>query len=222
MATVVTPSLPAASYEDITTLLTALKGEVDGVQIDIVDGQFVPPISWPFTVVDPVTELERLTEWSTHFAIGVDCMVKNPDQYLDTIIALGAQRVIFHLGSTDDYQSLITKSQAAGLKVALALTSTVPLSELELYVEQIDFVQLMGIKEVGQQGQPFDEATLERAITLRQRYPELDIGVDGAVNETTIPALKEAGVNRFAPGSAIAKAADPVAAYKQLTALAAA
>ena len=80
----------------------------------------------------------------------------------------------------------------------------------------IDFVQLMGIKEVGRQGQPFAEETFARVKKLRSVYPELEIAIDGGVNQETIPGLAEAGASRLAPGSAIAKQADPKAAYLDL------
>jgi len=83
----------------------------------------------------------------------------------------------------------------------------------------LDFVQLMGIKKIGAQGQPFDEPTLARAKELRTKFPDLEIAVDGSVNGTTISQLLAAGVNRFAPGSAISRANDPILAFKELSAL---
>ena len=77
----------------------------------------------------------------------------------------------------------------------------------------------MGIARIGTQGQPFDERTLATVASLRTKYPAIEITVDGAVNADTIIPLREAGTNRFAPGSAVARAEDPVASYKQLASL---
>jgi ribulose-phosphate 3-epimerase len=106
-----------------------------------------------------------------------------------------------------------------GYKLGIAATADIPLTDITALIPEVSFVQLMGIAAVGQQGQPFDVRTLARARELRDRYPDLEIAVDGAVNSETIPQLYAAGVNRFAPGSAITKASDPVLAYRTLQAL---
>lgn len=219
MTYTLSPSLPAASYQEIESLLQALQGVAADVQIDVVDGQFAPMIAWPFTEREPMAALQKLRMHSSEFRIEIDCMIAEPEQYLDAVLDTGAQRVIIHIGSTTKYDELIKRIHDRGALAALALVNDTPLSELDPYIEKVDFVQLMGITEIGQQGQPFDERTLARLVELRAQYPDLDIGVDGAVNESTIVALKEAGANRFAPGSAIAKVADPAAAYKHLASL---
>jgi ribulose-phosphate 3-epimerase len=103
--------------------------------------------------------------------------------------------------------------------MGLGIMNTTPEALMHELIPQFDYLQVMGIASIGAQGQPFDERTLTTVHTLRERYPSLEIAIDGAVNETTIPRLVEAGANRFAPGSAIAKAPDPVTAYKQLLGL---
>jgi len=213
------PSLPAKSFEELEQLLMTLTGVSKEFQVDIVDGQFVPHTSWPFTESDPQQALTRLASYTASFALEIDCMVREPLQYLDTSTQLGAKRVIVHLGSTNDYAAVIAHAQSHRYQLGFAANANVPLSELEAWLPEIDFVQLMGIENVGQQGQPFDERTSERARQLRTHYPDLDLAVDGAVNAVTIPKLCAAGVNRFAPGSAIAKANDPIAAYQTLAAL---
>jgi pentose-5-phosphate-3-epimerase len=90
---------------------------------------------------------------------------------------------------------------------------------LALYADSIDFVQVMGIAHIGIQGQPFDTKTLDTVSYIHATYPALEIAVDGAVNTETIQSLKDVGVSRFAPGSAVVKSIDPVASYKQLQAI---
>ena len=216
----VLPSLPAQSFAEIESLTSALAGEVENIQIDLVDGVFAPFTSWPFIEPDPAAELARLKTVAETFVLEVDCMVKEPEQYLDTLVALGTKRIIVHLGSTSKYEKIFAHRDMHGYQLGFASTSVVPLSEMMQYVPQLDFVQFMGIKEVGQQGQPFDEAILEHIIAVHSAYPHLEIMVDGSVNAATIPALVEAGVTRLAPGSAIAKQADPLLAYRELAALA--
>ena len=215
----VLPSLPAASFSEIQSLTKALKGISSEIQIDIVDGKFVPLVSWPFTEEDPVSSLSLLVQFTNDYRIEMDCMVLNPEQYLDVFVELGVRRVIIHVGSTQAYGEIINHAKVYGYKIGFALTNDTPLDILLEHIDELDFVQLMGIKEVGQQGQPFDERTLKRARELRSQFPELEIAVDGSVNAQTMPLLYAAGVTRFAPGSAIAKTNDPAAAYKHLLSL---
>ncbi len=212
----IVPSLPAASFDEIERLCTALRGVAREIQIDIVDGKYVPHTSWPFTEPAPMHAFAQLSRYTRDFSLEVDCMVQDPEQYLDDIVSVGVMRIIIHVGSTQNYAGIIAHAQQHRYLLGFAFTNDTPLEMLHTYIDDVDFVQLMGIREVGQQGQPFDTRTLERARLLRQTYPDLDIAVDGSVNAHTIPQLYAAGVNRFAPGSAIAKQSDPAAAYKQL------
>ena len=218
----VLPSLPAKTLEEHRALADALTGVAEEFQIDLVDGRFVSATSWPFSEAEEEW-LPLLLEFAVtaeQFQVEFDCMILEPERYLDTFADIGARRVIVHLGSTDRVMDCIAHGRAHGYELGLALTNDVPLGELMPYLSHINFVQLMGIAEVGAQGQPFDVRTVPRAEALRAEYPELTIAVDGSVNEDTTPILNAAGVNRFAPGSAIAKAEDPAEVYRELLALA--
>lgn len=215
MITVV-PSLPAQSFEEIKTLAENLTNTATELQVDIVDGKFVPAFSWPFTENDPLKELRRIKELPIALSVELDCMVIQPEQYLDLFVELGVQRVIVHMRSTKRYDDILEHAYEHGYTLGFAFTNDVPFSEIEPFIEAIDFVQIMGIAQVGKQGLPFDTRTLDTARMLRDRYPDLVIAVDGSVNKETIVPLKAAGVNRFAPGSAVAKQADQKAAYLAL------
>lgn len=216
----IVPSLPAASFEELKALAGALAGVAPELQIDIVDGQFVPAVSWPFTEDKPMEAFAQIRSFSEDFALEIDCMVMEPQQYFDTFSELGVERVIVHIGSTEQFTQTIVAGQKLGFRMGVAFTNDISLFDVEECLQSADYVQIMGIAKVGKQGQPFDERTLHSARTLRDAHPELEIAVDGHVNEKTIPLLKQAGVNRFAPGSAIAKVPDPVVAYHELVTLA--
>jgi ribulose-phosphate 3-epimerase len=215
----IVPSLPAKSLGELEALCTALQGVAPEIQVDIVDGEYVPFVSWPFTESDPVAALSVLSKYTDIFSIEIDCMVKNPEQYLDLFVELGVKRVAIHVGSTQAYDEIIAHAKQHGYLLGFALTNDTPLDVVLEHITQISYVQLMGIAEVGQQGQPFDVRTLARARELRLLFPELEIAVDGSVNVETIPQLYAAGVTRFAPGSAIAKTEDPAESYKHLLTL---
>lgn len=216
----ITPSLPAQSFDELHLLATILAPYIPMLQVDIVDGEFVPLTSWPFIEGGNIYELLlRLRELPPELPLEIDCMVNRPEQYLDIFVELKVKSVIIHLRSTDAYDAIITHARSHGYAIGFALTNDVPLSELEPFIPQIDFVQVMGIAHVGKQGQPFDERTLDTLRILRASYPELPLVVDGAVNKDTIKILCDAGATRLAPGSAIAKNVDPISAYKQLSML---
>lgn len=219
MKTVIVPSLPAASFTELENLVFALQGEIDEIQVDIVDGQFVAAKSWPFSEANPTAELHKLATLNKEVSIEMDCMVRSPEQYFDIFSELGIKKVVLHFGSTPDLRAAIDRLKEKNIAVGLAFTNDIPLGNIEPFIALIDYVQLMGIKVVGQQGQPFDERTLTTVKTLRVKHPNLTIAVDGSVNEVTIVALRDAGVNRFLPGSAVAKSQDPKSSLANLNLL---
>lgn len=213
------PSYPAPSWPELKRVLDALVGVSSDFQIDMVDGEFVPHTSWPFTETGIAEALEQLSLYRDQYVLEFDCMVLQPEQYLDRLVAAGAKRVIVHYGSTSAYEDIKAHSSEHGYALGLAVTLDVPLAEIITHLQYVSYVQVMGIAKVGQQGQPFDERTLTRIQELKEFHPDLPVAVDGGVNATTIPALVKAGADQLAPGSAITKEADPLAAYKQLQAL---
>jgi pentose-5-phosphate-3-epimerase len=217
----ITPSLPASSFAEVLLLVQKLAPHIPMFQVDIVDGVFAPSRSWPFvdTNTDPTDELSRLRELVALVPVEVDCMVEDPLQYLDVCAKSGVRSVIIHVGSTEAYSDCIMHARLHGYRIGLALTNDVPTEALTPFIHDIDFVQVMGIREVGKQGQPFDERTLTTLATLHAQHPKLELVVDGAVHLDTIVRLRDAGATRFAPGSFIAQSRDPVASYKQLSVL---
>jgi ribulose-phosphate 3-epimerase len=208
----IAPSIPAQSFVEVEALLTSLRGVAPEIQIDIVDGVFAPQASWPFTDDEGVSALSRLSPHAPYFAFEIDCMCMNPEQYLDIFAA-----IIVHAGSTDNYKACILHGEQHGYAVGLALLNSTPWEYVEATLPHFAFVQVMGIEHIGVQGQPFDVRTLATIRRLRSEFPHLDIAVDGAVNEHTIPDLLAAGANRFAPGSAITRAENQSVSYKQLS-----
>lgn len=213
------PSLPANSAFELISLLERLKGQITEFQVDFVDGQFAPSQSWPFTEADPLSALTLLKPLAEEINFEADLMVRQPEQYIATLVEIPFRTVIFHAGSSSDIRPCIAVARAAGLRVGVAATADISVEKIAALVTSVDFIQLMGIAAVGQQGQPFDDRILTHARTLRQQFPDLTIAIDGAVNRETLPLLMAAGVNRFAPGSAIARASDPVVAYQELKSL---
>lgn len=215
----VVPSLPARSFEELQTLANALAGTAQGLQIDIVDNEFVPNVSWPFIEQNPKQALSQLSEFTNAFEVEIDCMCMNPELYLDAFVQAGVKRVVVHMGSTSEYAYCIAHARKHGYRIGFAVRNNTPLEDLYPYRSDIDFVQVMGIKNIGVQGEPFDEDTLDTVAQLRALEPSMEIAVDGAVNKQTMPSLLQSGVTRFAPGSAITRATNQKEAYLELSAL---
>jgi len=214
----VLPSFPAPDVTSLMKVLDALVGVSSEFQIDVVDGNFAAPVSWPF--VTNISDIKQLQSYAAKYLIEFDCMVSEPQQYFDQLAVLDPERVIIHWGSASDLTATANAARAAGWMVGLAITNDAPMYEVLQVLDQFDYVQVMGIAVVGVQGQPFDERTIGTIALLRSQDSELEIAVDGSVNQETIPALVAAGATRLAPGSAITKADDSAAAYEQLLALA--
>lgn len=215
----IVPSYPAPSFEDLVDLALDISGVCDELQVDIVDGEFVEAQSWPFNQGDAevAEELGKLMELPSGLALELDCMVLDPVQYLDIFVGLGVARVIIHFGSTNYYEECLEHAANNDYVIGLALLPSTNFDEVSSLIERFDYVQVMGIAEVGAQGQSFDERSLGLISAIRKAFPGKEIAVDGAVNTETIPALVAAGATRLAPGSAIVKAVDRAVAYEKLS-----
>ena len=213
------PALLSDSFAEIEGVVKTLENLATEAQLDIVDGQFAPNKSWPFTAPDPNPEWRHMSALNNRLPLEVDLMVKNPEQYLETIRALGVKRITVHYGSSQDINEVINSAHQLGLQVGLAFTSDTTIAEIEPYVNAVDWIQVMGIRQVGQQAQPYDNRTTDTLNTLRDKHPRMTLAVDGSVNEETIPSLLNAGATRLMVGSAITKVADKKEAYKHLTTL---
>jgi len=189
------------------------------IQLDVMDGQFVPSTSWPYgggekEFMAMVGKRAYLPE-GENLDYEVDLMVKNPEEVIEDWMHLGVRRIIVHVEATEKMENIIndvaahvtlaTSESAEVVALGIALNIGTPTERIEPYLDQIEFVQFMGIASIGKQGEPFDERVLKTISTLRNTHPELIISADGGVNFDSAPLLIEAGVNRLVSGSAIGK-----------------
>ncbi len=216
----IVPAILPTSREDLEGKLAMLEGLVDTVQIDIVDGKFAESTTWPYT--DESEEFaRRVADGSSlpylgTFRYEVDLMVRNVEEVTGLWIAAGVQRLVVHAESTTVLPQIISDLQVKYghakdftpdlLSFGLSIGNDTDLFTLEPYIKDIDFVQFMGIANIGKQGEPFDERVLERVRAFRNLHPETTIQVDGAVSLETAPKLLSAGVDRLVVGSALFRA----------------
>lgn len=213
------PIVPAI----IPTSLTHLKQSIDlvapfthEVQVDIVDGTFVPFTSWPYGADAHIADLAVFTE---EFFMEVDLMLMEPERVIRDYVDAGARMVVVHLESVRDLESIVALRKVSDFKLGFSINNDTPLATLTDVIVHADYVQLMGIAQIGSQGQPFDERVLERIKKLRKAYPTLLISIDGSVNIETVGRLAHAGASRCVSGSAILKQENPEEAYHTLTSL---
>ena len=213
------PAVIPTSREHLLETLGLFSSFASEAQVDIVDGSFVPSVSWPYVETH---DLETaFSDLLLPMPIELDLMIKSPEATLDSWNRLAPVRIVVHIESTENLESIFEHRKNNAYKLGLALNNDTPLEKiLSIDRKDYDYVELMGIDVIGVQGQPFDESVLDRIRTIKAVHPDLEISIDGSVNETTVPLLREAGADRFVVGSAILNAENPAKMYEKLSALA--
>lgn len=226
------PALMPKSFSELREKLELVSGLVSTIQLDVMDGIFVPPKSWPYSEdVNILDELIRdeveLPGWQD-INFEVDLMVQNPEQIVDKWLCVGVSRVIIHIESTENLADIVTRVESnvdrkntAGddlyrVELGFAMDIDTPNESMYEWVPQVDFVQCMGIAKIGYQGNPFDERVVSKIKDLKDCYPDVIIQVDGGVSLDTAQQLIEAGAARLVSGSAIWKSGNVEDAIRRL------
>jgi len=217
------PAIMPKSIEDLEAQVRRVERLVDTVQIDVMDGVFVPSVDWPYLsgeseeVFNDMVEGDFLFKHIGNVQFEIDLMVANPFLHAPDWALAGAHRIIFHIESLEDNGAIFDELPKDGLKeIGLALNVDTDNEAVEQYIHQIDFVQCMGIAKIGYQGQTFDERVIDKLKDFRRRFPELVLSVDGGVSIETASKLVKAGANRLVSGSAIWENGDIIQTIKQL------
>jgi ribulose-phosphate 3-epimerase len=229
----IVPAVLPKNLNDLEEKLKRFEGIADSVQIDVIDGRYAAPASWPYTegseeLAQRAAQGENLPCLGS-FSFDIDLMVSDPEEVIGSWITLGASRITVHAESTrylsrivSDFDVKYGHRQGFApelLSLGLAIGVATDLGILEPYLPRIDYVQFMGIATIGRQGEPFDARALERVTAFHKKHPEIEIQVDGGVSMKTAPALLEAGADRLVVGSALRDAHDVRASYDALEAL---
>jgi ribulose-phosphate 3-epimerase len=213
MIPIVPAFIPQSEAEAIKTL-QALRFSPE-VHLDVVDGQFTPSTSWPY---NPAGQAMAIKDYSDQFSLEVDLMVADPLSAAVDWVTAGADRLVFHV-ETISLENFKNFEAFTHISVGISAHGDTPVSTLIEYAQFADYIQLMGIHEIGAQGQPFDDTVFEKIAAVKATYPEKSVTVDGSVNGHTITKLAAAGADRFIVGSAITLQPDPAAAHKTLSLL---
>ena len=216
MATLVSPSLLAANFIDLRSDVDMInRSEADWLHMDIMDGVFVPNISFGFPVLEAVAKA-CIKPLDVHF------MIVHPEQYIQRTAKLGAMMMNVHYEACTHLHRTVQEIHDAGMKAGVTLNPSTPVCVLEDIINDVDMVLLMSVNP-GFGGQTFIENTIAKVQRLKELIVKSGskalIEVDGGVQAETAPRLVKAGVDVLVSGSYVFKAADPFQTIKELKAL---
>lgn len=200
------PAILPLDFAELEEKIGLVKDAVKTVQIDVCDGQFTPQPSWPYRKHDDFFEKiaheeEGFPAWQD-LNFEIDLMTNKPEERVDAWVSAGATRIIIHAESRGDIAGAIEKLLDR-VEISLALNIETPISVIEPFKNKIQSVQLMGIDQIGFQGQEFDAKVIEKIKEVRLAYPDLVISVDGGVSLENGKQLIIAGASRLVVGSGI-------------------
>ncbi|MDE6265856.1 MAG: ribulose-phosphate 3-epimerase [Muribaculaceae bacterium] len=205
----IAPSLLSADFADLRRDVEMINNsEADYLHLDVMDGVFVPNISFGFPV------MKAVRKYATK-PLDVHLMIVNPQNYISQVRDCGAEIMNVHQEACTHLHRTVQAIRAAGMKPAVTLNPATPVVMLEDIIEEVDMVLLMSVNP-GFGGQSFIPNTLRKIRQLRELIEKADnkpaIEIDGGVNDRTAPLLKEAGADILVAGSYVFSAPDPAQA----------
>lgn len=209
----IAPSILSADFRRLQQQVEAVvEGGADWIHCDVMDGHFVPNISFGPMVVAAVRKVTELP-LDTHL------MISRPEQYVNSFRDAGADRLIVHAEATVHLHRLVDQIKQAGMQAGVAINPATPLQAIEEILPDVDLVLIMTVNP-GFGGQAFIANMLDKVRRLkrlceaRQTFPHIE--VDGGIDETTAVDAVKAGANVLVAGSSVFSQANPARAVRQL------
>lgn len=200
MEYVLSPSILSADFAKLgEDVKEAVDAGAQWLHIDVMDGAFVPNISFGFPVIEAIRGI-------TDVVFDVHLMIESPERFIDQFAKSGADLITVHAESTNHIHRAVQMVKAAGCKVGVSLNPGTPLSALEHLLNEIDMVLIMTVNP-GYGGQSYIEGMDQKIRDLRKiitdRGLDVDIQVDGGVSAKNVKHIKDCGANIFVAGSAV-------------------
>lgn len=203
----IAPSILAADFADLSGSIRQVEG-VDILHLDVMDGQFVPNISFGQPVIDSLRPRTDLY-FDTHL------MIDRPERYIDDFAAVGADRLTVHVEAVDDPGAIVAAIHDLGLDAGLALNPDTPVSAVAEHLDAVETVLVMSV-DPGFGGQEFQPRALEKIGDLAAADADVEIEVDGGVDAETGARCLAAGADTLVIGSSLFGHADVPAALSEL------
>lgn len=209
----IAPSILSFDHSDLRAPVTELLAAgAKVIHLDVMDGQFVPPI----TIGDGVAK--GLRKLGGDFLLEAHLMTLTPDHHFEAFRAAGCGRIIFHAEATAHPHRLAQTLRSMGVQAGVAINPGTPTSLVEELLEVVDEVLVMTVNP-GWGGQTFIGSALDKVERIRSLRPNILIEVDGGIDEETLPVARRAGANLFVVGSRLAEGPTIREAFQKLTAL---
>lgn len=201
----IAPSMLAADFLNLEKDVQTVNRYADLFHLDVMDGVFVPNISFGFPVIEAIAK-------KAEKPLDVHLMIIQPERYVERFAKVGAKMISFHLNATEAPAAVLSQIRSYGVKAGLVINPDIPVESLFPYLKDADFILLMSVF-AGFGGQKFIEDTYERVRTLRDEIERqgltLPVQVDGGVSAANASALVKAGAEILVAGSAVFKAENP-------------
>ncbi len=210
----IAPSILAADFSELGAEIKRIEADADFVHIDVMDGLFVPNISFGAPIMESIRDKSDLP-------FDVHLMIEAPERYLEQFAKAGADGITVHVETSPHLHRTVQAIRELGCAVGVVINPATPLSTLEEILPLVDLVLLMSVNP-GFGGQTYIPETTDKIRRLRQMINQtgkpIHIQVDGGVSAANISELWEAGANIFVAGSAVFKSADPAAEIRKMKA----